>query len=209
MAIPARHAGAPYANAETLQGPDLETDFANIYAEVSGNLDNSNIASAANIAGTKLLDNSITSAKLVDDSVTIAKLADSAVGTYRLVTATASFAMSSGSGSWHDVDSITNQTLTPGQTGDLLLLHFQANIVHTGAGQSRVSIRFTIGGSNTTGLGTKTFTGESSSIEAIWAVATTSTAGLTIKPQYENVITSGSSSMSARLFLARIIPIKA
>ena len=65
-----RHANFPFANGETLEGTDLETDISNIVAEINGSLDNTNIDASADIGGSKLADNSVTKAKLNADAVT-------------------------------------------------------------------------------------------------------------------------------------------
>lgn len=62
------------ADGTTADVSDYNTPVNTIVADYNGNIDNSNIAAAAAIAGSKLADSAITTAKLADASVTYAKL---------------------------------------------------------------------------------------------------------------------------------------
>ena len=61
------------------EDPKVRTALSDIQTVVNA-LDNTNIASAADINGSKLLDSSIATAKLANDAVTAAKIANDAVG---------------------------------------------------------------------------------------------------------------------------------
>jgi hypothetical protein len=67
------------SDGETIDATDYNTPINTIVTDYNGNIDNSNIAAAAAIAGTKLADSGITTAKLADNGVTAAKLATSAL----------------------------------------------------------------------------------------------------------------------------------
>lgn len=66
------------SDGQTIDASDYGTPINTIVNDYNGNIDNSNIAAAAAIAGTKLADSAITTAKIADANVTNAKLATSA-----------------------------------------------------------------------------------------------------------------------------------
>ena len=63
MGIISRHAGAPFADGETLAGADLEGDFATIYAEFNGNIEAANLKDGA-VTNSKLAATAVTQAKM-------------------------------------------------------------------------------------------------------------------------------------------------
>ena len=69
MGMISRHAGAPFADGETLAGADLEGDFATVYAAVNGNLDSTNLADGA-VTTPKLAANAVTQAKMTSGAAT-------------------------------------------------------------------------------------------------------------------------------------------
>lgn len=65
-----RHPDAPFQDGEVLTGPDLEADFATIYDEFNGNIDDANLA-----------DGAVTTSKLDDGAVTQDKMTSGAAST--------------------------------------------------------------------------------------------------------------------------------
>lgn len=207
MAIASRHGGAPFADGETLSGTDLETDFANVYAQVNGNLDNSNVANNAGIDGTKLLTNSIPATKLVSSSIALSKLAAASVSKYALTYATTSDAIANSGAGWHSVEGINAQTIVPGNIGDLVVCYFQGTVTHVGATQTRMQARFSVGGVASDVSGAVDVSGGRLTLSTLWAFAATSTGSLSIQPQYNQVI-GETGTWGSRLFLALVIPVK-
>lgn len=62
------------SDGETIEVADYNVPITTIVNEINGNLDNTNIAAAAAIAGSKLADSGVSTAKLADAAVTPAKL---------------------------------------------------------------------------------------------------------------------------------------
>jgi len=122
MGLISRHANAPFADGETLSGVELEQDFATVYDEFNGNIENSNISSSADISGTKLADTSITNAKLQSDSMTVAKMAASAVTKHHVAIDTSFGAVTTSQASLIDFAGLTSATLTPGSTSDMIMM---------------------------------------------------------------------------------------
>lgn len=211
MAIPVRHAGAPYVNGETLSGTDLETDIANIYAEVSGNLGDANIASAANIQGTKLLDNSTPGAKLTADTITTSKMAAAAVSKAYTAASTAAAAMTA-SVAYVDIPNITQATLTPGSTSDMLIMSLTSLLVWSGLTPTW-TFGFSVNGTDYTSavysLNGTTFTNVQISVH--FAVLAPSTSAIIIKPRYKLSAGSGTADWATtieRRFTVFCLPIK-
>jgi hypothetical protein len=66
------------------EDPKITSAITTIRDAINGDLDNDNIATSANISGSKLADTSIATAKLADDAVTAAKILTGAVGSTEL-----------------------------------------------------------------------------------------------------------------------------
>lgn len=75
MGLISRHAGAPIARGETSSGADLETDIANAYTLVNGNIENANVAAAADLNGAKLGSGTMANAKVADSTLTATQFA--------------------------------------------------------------------------------------------------------------------------------------
>ena len=220
MGTVARHSGAPYVRGEILDGTnDLEVDIGNIVTEVNGNLDNSNLDASANIAGTKLADNTIPTAKYQDDSVTVAKIADAAMSSYGLTTATGATSLVGGADAiFHDVEGLTTLTITPGSVNDLLVFDFTGVIKQDAS--DAVQINWTV---SINGVDEPSFAFSSADVGAVstsniavaWSYfkAAGTTSPLSIKARYKR----GGGSFSTvwgsqvdvnRMFCVRSIPIK-
>lgn len=80
-----RHTGAPYEDGEVLTAgtasapAGLEIDVSRFYAEFNGGIDNSNVASGADISGSKIASATLAAGDFADASVTLAKLADKSI----------------------------------------------------------------------------------------------------------------------------------
>ncbi len=114
MGLVSRHAGAPFADGETLSGTDLETDFATIFDEYNGGTDNANIASGAAIVGTKLASATLTDGLFVPDTLTIAKMAASAVPKHHFAVDTSFGPVTTSQATLIAFAGLTSATLTPG-----------------------------------------------------------------------------------------------
>ncbi len=100
MAQISRHTGWPYEDGEVLTAgtanapAGLEIDVSRFYAEFNGGIDNTNIASGANISGSKIAaatlaagdfaDAAITQAKLTPKSILNAKVTDANITTAKI-----------------------------------------------------------------------------------------------------------------------------
>ena len=221
MGIASRHAGAPYVNGEVLSGTDLETDIANVYAQVNGGLSSVNIAASAGILGSQLANQTVTNTQVLDSTLTIAKMAASAVSNFKVIyTDTSTASTATAVETWRDVEGITQQTITPGQANDLILIYFQGVISRVWGQNVRwdFQLRFSQNGSATPAMSKMTQldstatisqTTELNTVTAMWAYQALSTTALAIKPQYSQVITAGVAlTWGLRFMLAAVIPAK-
>ncbi len=122
MGLVSRHANAPFANGETLSGTELESDFATIYDEYNGSIDNSNIASGAAIVGTKLASATLANSLFIADTITTSKMAASAVPKHHVAVDTSFGAVTTSQATLIAFAGLTSATLTPGSTNDLILM---------------------------------------------------------------------------------------
>ena len=219
MGTVTRHPGYPYANGELLDGTnDLEVDFNNIVTEINGNLDNTNIASDANIVGTKLKDDTVPTGKMQDDAITTAKMATAAVSSYGLTTATGATNLDASSDIvFHDIEGLSALTITPGSSSDLLVMQFTGAVKN--ANNLALAFTVSINGSDEDSFAlayenegaTTTY-----NVPVTWTffkVAGT-TSALSIKARYRRTGSSfttdwGSVIDTNRTFCVRSIPIKA
>ena len=145
MTTVTRHAGAPYVNGETLQGPDLETDISNIVSVVNGSIDNANIATAAAIAGSKLADASIATAKIQDGAITGVKLAAN-VATNLQVTGVTTAQVNITGTSYADIGDSVSVAITSasGQTPKVLIVYMASFIADAAPDPGEgMALRFT------------------------------------------------------------------
>jgi hypothetical protein len=137
MAIPVRHSGAPLQDGETAVAADLETDIANAYTQMA-NIENVNVAAAANIQGSKLANTSITGAKLVALTVTQGKIADNAATKHSIDQSSSNAA---GTTSWQDRATI-NFTTGADAAGPVILLAVTQWQYTSGSGGNEANIQF-------------------------------------------------------------------
>jgi len=213
MGIPSRHSGYPYVDGETLSGADLETDIANLVAE-AGNVEDANVAAAANISGSKLADATVPNAKLVGSTITTAKMAQSAVPQAYVSTATATGYLSASS-AFADVDGITSATLTPGSTSDIIMLDCVIPAHHSSGGASWYDYAFSVNGTDTSALSTHYHSDTNefpiTMVHITWAVAAPATSAIVLKPRHRRFSGSGNPWFHAtipRMFRAVIVPTK-
>lgn len=82
MGLISRHSDFPYADGETLNGPDLEQDISGAFNEVNGSLADVNVKAGADIAGTKIADGTVTDAALVTSTLQVGKVAAGAFSSH-------------------------------------------------------------------------------------------------------------------------------
>jgi hypothetical protein len=159
-----RHGNFPFADGEVLVGAELEQDFATIYTEFNGNIDNANIKSGAAIDGGKLAAASVGTTEMEADAITVAKMAAAAVP---------------------NVPGITQASLTPGSTSDLIQCWLTVTVDFT-SGTSSYHIGFSVDGTDSDPVGE--FTVDDSTPRTwtfSYAVAAPSAgSALAIKPRY-------------------------
>lgn len=225
MSTATRHAGAPYADGETLSGADLEADIANVYAVVNGDIDNTNIAASANIAGSKLADNSITAGKLQDGSVSNAKIADDTISNAKFTdgstvrcyisTSSASYALGTATtfGTFTDV---TAATVVATSVSDIILAAVTMSVDVTGAAGYVFGIR--ANGTDYPVLANVVNQDQlGQHYEYAFVAPTTSTAGFTVLPVWKaqssfssgSVLGTASANGGWRTFRVTVIPAKA
>ena len=215
MGTVARHSGAPYVRGEILDGTnDLEVDINNIVTAVNGGLDNSNITAAANIAGTKLANNTIPTAKYQDDSVTVAKMAATAVPSFALSTGSTTGAnLSVPTSSYISVPGISSVSVTPGTVGDLVTIDFTGTVETSDASSPIFTFAARINGADTViGLVHAGSTASPNTVHCMWAFAATSTSPVTVEIMYKSDEASRDASWPntyPRVLLVKSIPIKA
>lgn len=73
MGTIARHAASPFVDGETLLGADLEGDFATIYDEFNGNIDDANLADSA-VTTPKIAASAVTQAKMTSGAATMSEV---------------------------------------------------------------------------------------------------------------------------------------
>jgi exosome complex RNA-binding protein Csl4 len=191
MGTVTRHSGAPFANAETLDGTDLETDISNLVSEVNGNLDNSNIASGADINGSKLANATVTAAKMVTSTLTTAQFSAASVP-YTYVETNSTGGTADTNTAYVDVPNITAITATNLTSGDKLLFEFIFQLA--GAGSPLFFFTFDVDGANVVEpLIRYNVLSTQHPVMMIWTHTATATAH-TIKPTVSN--TTGAASQS-------------
>ena len=193
MGTVTRHAGAPFANTETLDGTDLETDIANLVSEVNGNLDNSNIASGADINGSKVANATITAAKMVASTLTTAQFSAATIP-YTYIETDSTGGTADTNTAYVDVPNITAITATNLTIGDKLVLEFSFQI--TGAGAPLFFFTFDVDGSNVTEpLIRYNVLATNNPVTMIWTHTATATSH-TIKPTVSNSTGAAAQSYS-------------
>jgi hypothetical protein len=135
MAQITREASAPIADGETASAADVENEFVKIFAQINGGLDNTNLAAAAGIVGTKIANTTITAGNIVSSTLTTTQMAASAVTKMSISTADNNGAMTA-STSLVDVPGISSITLTPGSTSDIVVCELQITWDSSGSGSA-------------------------------------------------------------------------
>ena len=218
MATVSRHGNAPFANGETLSGTELEADFNTIYTDYNGNIKNANIASNAEIGGTKLGNNTITSAKMLTDTIEIAKMAASAVPKFHVDTSI-STTWTTGT-SLTDITNCTDATLTPGSTNDMIFMDICLTISEgsiSSAGD--LTLGWHINGTDFDNIHTHYFddavaltgfAGRKHQIYSTYMILAPATTSMTIKPRHKrSTSSSGAISIDNGVFRCWILPGKA
>jgi hypothetical protein len=216
MGIPTRHSGYPYEDGETLNGSDLETDVANLYTEIA-NIEDANVAAAADIDGSKLKDATITNAKMTASTITTAKMNQSAVSQAYVSSASATTAVAMTTATTlQDVAGITDATITPGAVGDYILCDFSVIFGATGTLDAGYDFAFSVDGTDTSDTGYAYIDPSASEVytqaNAQWGVTATATSAHVIKPRYkayDNTMNAGKFAPNyVRVFRVQVIPQK-
>jgi hypothetical protein len=207
-----RHGNFPFADGEVLVGAELEQDFATIYTEFNGNIDNANIKSGAAIDGGKLAAASVGTTEMEADAITVAKMAAAAVPKHHVSTATGTTTFTTSS-SFVDVPGITQASLTPGSTSDLIQCWLTVTVDFT-SGTSSYHIGFSVDGTDSDPVGE--FTVDDSTPRTwtfSYAVAAPSAgSALAIKPRYLKDSGAGAgrfigaSPFINRMFVVSLLP---
>lgn len=88
MGLIDRHAGKPWINGEEVLASDLEADIARAFQELAGNIEDVNIAAAANISGSKLSDGTVRGGTIASATIASGKLAAEALNEDKLLVGT-------------------------------------------------------------------------------------------------------------------------
>lgn len=216
MGTVSRHAGAPYADGETLAGADLETDIANIVSEINGNLDNSNIVAGADISGAKIADDSMDGSKLIDATVTKAKIATGGLTQCSVAIAAEATTAMTNATTLQDVPSVTAATMTPSAVGDMIELDFTTTVKAANTTRLGYYFTFSVDGTDQDDLIFCVARADADDneihvpIHLSWAGTATATTAMVFKPRYRFAggayATAAWSTSASSVFRARIIP---
>lgn len=212
MAHITRESGWPIQDGETAEAATVENELAKIFSEINGSLDNTNLATDADIAGTKLADAGVTKVKLNADAVTQIAVVTG--------TATANMSDSATSTAWRDISdldsAITDATVTAQSTDDYFEMSFYGDFnTRTGIGYD---FGFDIDGTQVAcqRLVSGGQDAESERIAIAYVVQPSDTASTVIKPIFKATATdNGSDQLSGimygraiRQFTVKVVPVK-
>lgn len=214
MGTISREGTAPIESGDDLDASEVEAEFNKVFNVINGNLDNANIASDADIAGSKLADNGVANAKLTDDTITTAKMAASAVPKAYVSSATGATEMTS-SATMVDVPGITAATMTAGSTDDMLVIDLNVTAFLASVGSTPLwEFAFSVDGTDTDSIARfrPKAINDSETVHVAWAVTAPSTSAIVIKPRYKSLDASSTGTFGGntrnRIFRVQIIPIK-
>lgn len=203
-----RHVGAPYQAGETLTASNLETDIANVYSQVNGSLDDTNVKSGANLSGAKLADATVTKAKLAQEAVPLC---------FSSVVAQTGTTMTNAT-TFQDVPGVTAATLTPRAAGDMIELDFICTVQATDTFGTSHYFGFSVGGVDQTPVVyvlipemTNTNVQQSVPVTAIWSATATAPTAIVLKPRYKSTAAGRRGIFPSgvnMVFRARVIPQK-
>ncbi len=211
MGTISRQAGAPIADGETSSGTEMEAELVTIHTVINGNVDNANVKTAANIAGTKLADNTIPSAKMLTDTLTVAKMSAAAVPKFHL-------AVSTTSGNWDETGSLvdfanlTAATLTPGSTNDMIFMDVTVTVNPSSSGSDRaLVVGWSVNSSETDDVTAHYIAhpGFAQSWTSTFMVVAPAATSMTIKPMNKGPSDSGTMVLDNVVFRCWILPGKA
>jgi hypothetical protein len=165
-----------------------------------------NISDTAAIVGTKLGDGTMPGTVLQPSTLTVAKMNAASVPKHYVDSATGSQAMTTSS-TFVDIPGITQASLTPGSTSDMIVMHFAA-VIADAAGTVH-HFGFSVDGTDTDDLIAARPSGDLTfwSLHAQWSVLASGTSAIVIKPRYRK--SSGPNAPTfelGRVFLAYILP---
>ncbi len=222
MGLIARQAGAPIADGETSSGTEIEAEFDTMFGEINGTLVNANIATGANIQGTKIGDNTVAVAKLVS-TVGTEEIAEDTIDTEEMIAAAVTQAYidtdtgtetTTTSGSFQDIPGVVDWTVTPGSTSNYILMEFMCHVAH-GTGGTYYEFGFDVNGTPTAALIRCDIDYATPQSWYMHWMTTAPTAGsMVVKPQYRRSTGSATTTFSTtnvaitKIFRGMIIPVK-
>ncbi len=213
MAVPVRNSNAPYVAGATAEAADFETDISNLHAEIA-NIENANVAAAADIDGTKLADNSIAAAKFLSGAfadIQFAKINTSVASKTGVSTFVGGNLRSGTSYSGSIVIPIF---LNVDSEDDMILLEFIASDVDIDDTAAGHVWTFAINGTTQGDLyqiDNETGSDEKREVHMIFAKVATGLSGSVLFGVQEKQASGGTSSWSStvsRVFRATVIPLK-
>jgi len=213
MAVPTRNSNAPYADGATIEAADIETDISNLYAEL-GNIEGANIATGADIDGSKFANGSVPVSKLVTlvPEIGLSKFASKSAIKTGISTATGGNL--TGNSSYQNVSGITPISLTVGSVLDMILLEFFASDIEIDNTALGHVWTFSIDGTDQADLyqiDNETGSDEQREVHMLFGKVATGLSGSVQFMVREKETSGGISRYSSdvpRIFRATIIPIK-
>lgn len=158
MTVYARQGTAPIQDGDTLDASEVEAEFEAIRVVLTGGIDSDNISPTAGILGSQLANSTVTESKITGSTITTASLATSATikayvdsqdgGNVVVDTALAAYP------TWVDIPILTGTTLTPGATGDMILMDCTITINNT---NRWYDLGFSVGGTDTGTIATVSY----------------------------------------------------
>jgi hypothetical protein len=114
-----RHAGFPFADTETLTGPDLEHDIGGLINEVNGRLDDTNVDASAGITAAQLKQLTITDREIEPNTITTAQMAAASVGDSDFNEDNTLRALTTDTSTYQTFTGLAALSVTPGSTSAL------------------------------------------------------------------------------------------
>jgi hypothetical protein len=146
-----RHAGFPFADTETLTGPDLEHDIGGLINEVNGRLDDTNVDASAGITAAQLKQLTITDREIEPNTITTAQMAAASVGDSDFNEDNTLRALTTDTSTYQTFTGLAALSVTPGSTSDKILIGCQFCLWHpTASAESTYSFLFDIDGTDDT-----------------------------------------------------------
>ncbi len=223
MGLIARQSTAPIVDGEDPSGTEVEAEFDTIFGEINGNLVNANIATGADIDGSKLGENTIPAAqiqantvngtKVLDNTITADQMAAAAMPQVHIDSDTGTETTTT-SATFVAVPGVTAWTVVPGSTSNFLHLEFQCFVSEPG--NLTYEFTFEVDGADEANAAT-TFPNIIGSPRAWflnWVVTAPTAASMIVKPRYRRVSGASTANFSvthselSKVFRCLLLPVK-